>query len=46
METRKLRPYPRTEEEKQLDETVAYWKEQLQGNVALSGFNRDQWSRY
>ena len=46
METRKLRPYPRTEEEKKLDETVAYWKEQIHGNVAVSGFNREDWSRY
>ena len=46
METRKLRPYPRTKEEKKLDETVAYWKEQIHGNVAVSGFNREDWSRY
>ena len=46
METRKDRPYPRTEEEKKMDELVEYWKENSQDTLRVSGFNRDKWSRY
>jgi len=46
LKLRKDRPYPRTEEEKELDEKVEFWKEQLQDNVLVSSFNRDKWSRY
>jgi hypothetical protein len=46
METRKDRPYPRTEEEKKMDELVDYWKEHSEDQLRVSSFNRDKWSRY
>jgi len=46
MKLRKDRPYPRTEEEKELDEKVEFWKQQAQDNLLVSSFNRDKWSRY
>jgi hypothetical protein len=46
LKLRKDRPYPRTEEEKELDEKVQLWKQQLHDNLLVSSFNRDKWSRY
>jgi hypothetical protein len=46
MENRKDRPYPRTEEEKKMDELVDYWKEHSEDKLRVSSFNRDKWSRY
>lgn len=46
METRKDRPYPRTEEEKKMDELVEHWKKHAQDQLRVNGFNREKWSRY
>ena len=46
MGTRKDRPYPKTEEERKMDEKVDYWKKHAQDMLRVSSFNRDKWSRY
>ena len=46
METRKTRPYPRTEEEQKMDEKVEYWKNNMEDMLRVSSHNRDKWSRY
>lgn len=46
METKKNRPYPRTEEEKLMDEKVNYWKEHAHDMLRVNSYNRDKWSRY
>lgn len=45
METKQLRPYPRTEAEKAMDEKVEYWKNNMEGNLNVNSFNRVKWSR-
>jgi hypothetical protein len=46
MDVRKDRPYPRTEEERKMDELVEHWKTHAQDKLRVSSFNRDKWSRY
>ena len=45
MDTKQLRPYPRTEAEKAMDEKVEYWKNNMEGNLNVNSFNRVKWSR-
>jgi hypothetical protein len=45
MNTKQLRPYPRTEAEKAMDEKVEYWKNNMEGNLNVNSFNRVKWSR-
>ena len=46
MDARRDRPYPRTEEERKMDELVEHWKTHAQDKLRVSSFNRDKWSRY
>lgn len=46
METKKERPYPQTEKEKEMEEKVEYWKKNGKNVMYLNSFNREKWSRY
>lgn len=46
METRKDRPYPRTEEEKKMDEKIEYWKNKGSDNLYMNSFSRKKWSQF
>ena len=39
-------PFPQTNTDKQLEEKVKYWKDNIDKNVQVSSFNKDKWSRY
>ena len=45
METNNTVPFPQTQAEKQMDEKVKFWKENLENNI-VSSFNKDKWSRF
>lgn len=45
METKKNQPYPKTKEQKLIDEKVEYWKNNA-SNIVVNSFNKDKWSRY
>ena len=44
--TKQERPYPKTEEENEMDEKVKYWKENSKSLIQLNSFNKNKWSRY
>lgn len=46
LETKKDRPYPKTEEEQKMEEKIEYWKNNGGNKVFLNSFNREKWSRY
>jgi hypothetical protein len=38
--------FPKTEEDKKLEEKIKYWQDNLDENLQVSSFNKIQWSRY
>ncbi len=46
METTNNIPFPKSEEDKKMDEKVKYWKENLEANLKVSSFNKEKWSRF
>lgn len=46
METKKERPYPQTEKEKEMEEKIEYWKKNGKNVMYINSFNRNKWSRY
>ena len=45
MEFKKTQPFPRTEQEKHMDDKVEYWKKNID-KIVVNSFNKDKWSRY
>ena len=45
METNKMQPFPRTRDQKRMDDKVEYWKQNLD-KIIVNSFNKDKWSRY
>ena len=39
-------PFPKTEEEEELEKNVEYWKNELDDKLQVSSFSKDKWSRY
>uniref|UniRef100_A0A6C0CMD9 Link domain-containing protein n=1 Tax=viral metagenome TaxID=1070528 RepID=A0A6C0CMD9_9ZZZZ len=45
METKKMQPFPRTRDQRRMDDKVEYWKNNLD-KIIVNSFNKDKWSRF
>ena len=45
-EAQNLAPFPKTDDEKLMDEKVKYWKDNMEKSLHVSSFSKDKWSRF
>jgi len=45
-EAQNLAPFPKTDEDKLMDERVKYWKDNMENSLHVSSFSKDKWSRF